>query len=150
MERRCTTAVRTEYERCFFMSDKKYVKSVLKALDVIELLNERGELGVTEIGLLRGLDKSTTFRMLATLKERGYIVTNPQTQKYANSGKFFMLGQGILDRHNVNPLLRLELKRLSEVTGETVNLAVADGLEGLYIDRHETEDSIKLAGALFS
>ena len=129
-------------------ADKKFVRSVLKALSIVELLDERGELGVTEIGSLLGMDKSTTFRLLATLKEKGYITANPRTQKYSNGGKFFMLGQGVLRRHGLNPALGMELKKLAEASGETVNFAVADGTEVVYLASHETEDIVKLAGSI--
>ena len=131
-----------------FDSDKKYVKSVLKALSVIELLDEHGELGVTEIGRMLGLDKSTTFRLLATLKVKNYIASNPRTQKYNNSGKFFMLGQGVLRRRNFNPLLTLELKKLSELTREAVNFAVPDGSEVVYLASFETEEFMKLGSMI--
>ncbi len=130
------------------MSEKQLVKSVIKALSIIELLNEQGELGVTEVGARLGMDKSTTFRLLTTLKEKHYVNADPRTQKYANSGKFITLGQGVLRQYNVNPILRLELKRLSEQTGETVNFAVPDGMEVLYLDSHETADIIKLAARI--
>ena len=130
------------------MPDKKYVKSVIKALAILELLHERGELGVTEIGAALDMDKSTTFRLLSTLREKGFAVAAPGSRKYAVGGKLFMLGQGMLRRHNVNPPLTLELKKLAAATGETVNLAVPDGLDVLYLDRHETKDIIKLAGSI--
>lgn len=130
------------------MSEKQLVKSVIKALSIIELLNQHGKLGVTEIGNMLGMDKSTTFRLLTTLKEKGYVSADPQTQKYGNSGKFLSLAQGITQRHKLNPILRAELKKLSELTGETVNFAVADGDEVLYLDSYETEDLIKLSARI--
>ena len=128
--------------------DKKFVRSVMKALDIVELLDEKGELGVTEIGATLGMDKSTTFRLLATLKEKGYVAANFQTHKYSNAGKFFTLGQGVVRRNGLNPALGLELKKLAELSGETVNFAVADGAEVLYLASHETEDIVKLAGSI--
>ena len=129
-------------------ADKKYVRSVIKALSIIELLNLHGELGVTEIGNLLGMDKSTTFRLLATLKKKQYIATNLSNQKYRLSGKIFMIGQGVARRHGLNPALQLELKMLAEKSGETVNFAVADGAEVVYLACHETEDIVKLAGSI--
>ncbi len=37
----------------------------------------RGELGVTEIDGRLGIDKSTAYRILATLREMGYVRQNP-------------------------------------------------------------------------
>jgi Transcriptional regulator len=130
------------------VADKKFVRSVLKALSIVELLDEKGELGVTEIGTILDMDKSTTFRLLATLKEKGYIAVNSSTQKYSNASKFFILGQSVVRRHGLNPVLGAELKKLAEVSGETVNFAVADGAEVVYLASHETEDIVKLAGSI--
>ncbi|MDR2502865.1 MAG: IclR family transcriptional regulator [Deltaproteobacteria bacterium] len=130
------------------MQDKQFVKSLFKALSIVELLDERGEMGVTEIGRALGLDKSTVFRLLSSLKERGYAAINPHTQKYSNSGKFFILAQGVLRRCKINPLLSPLLQKLAEETGETVNLAAADGDAVLYLASHETDDIVKLASSI--
>lgn len=129
-------------------ADKKFVQSVMKAFSIVELLDEQGEMGVTEIGAALGMDKSTTFRLLATLREKNYITANPATQKYSNGAKFFMLGQGVGRRYGLNPVLGLELKKLADISGETVNFAVADGAEVVYLASHETEDIVKLAGSI--
>lgn len=130
------------------MADKKFVQSVIKALNIIELLDKHKELGVTEIATALGIDKSTAFRLLSTLKEKRFISNNPRTQKYSNSSKLFAIGQEVLRNHNLNTETGLELRKLSERIGETVNLAIPDGLEVLYVDRHETDDFIKLAATI--
>lgn len=130
------------------MPDKKFVQSVMKALSILEFLDGRGDGGVTEIGAALGMDKSTAFRLLATLKEKGYVIANPRTQKYSNGSKLFMLGQGVMRQYGFNPLLDLELRGLAEKSGETVNYAVPDGSEVLYLASHETEDIVKLAGSI--
>ena len=130
------------------MSGKKLVNSVMKALDILELLENHKELGVTEISEQVGYDKSTTFRLLATLKERNFVIQNAKTQKYSNAVKLLILGNGVLRHRNYSHSMRIELKKLAEVTRETVNLAIAEGTDVLYIDQYETEDILKLASAI--
>lgn len=130
------------------MPEKKTVNSVVKALNILELLEKHKELGVTEIGERLGYDKSTTFRLLATLKERNFVVQNAKTQKYSNAIKLLMLGNGVLRHRNYSHSIRIELKKLAQTTRETVNLAIAEGIEVIYIDRYETEDILKLASAI--
>ena len=55
------------------MAKENKLQSVERAFSVIELLDVYGELGVTEIGKRLSLDKSTAFRVLATLRSLGYI-----------------------------------------------------------------------------
>lgn len=130
------------------MPEKKKVNSVLKALSILELLENYKELGVTEISEKIGYDKSTTFRLLSTLKERNFVVQNAKTQKYSNAIKLLMLGNGVLRHRNYNHSIRIELKKLAEMSRETVNLAIAEGIEVIYIDRYETKDILKLANAI--
>ena len=50
------------------------IQSVGRALDIIEALSEEHEgLGVTEISVRIGLHKSTVYRLLSTLSNRGYV-----------------------------------------------------------------------------
>ena len=130
------------------MTEKKRVNSVVKALNILELLEKHKELGVTEIGEALGYDKSTTFRLLTTLKEKNFVIQNAKTQKYANAIKLLMLGNSVLRHRNYSHNIRIELKKLAETTRETVNMAIAEGIEVIYIDRYETEDILKLASAI--
>jgi DNA-binding IclR family transcriptional regulator len=141
-------AVFTGSETRSLMQTKKTVNSVVKALNILELLEKHKELGVTELGEILGYDKSTTFRLLATLKERGFVAQNQKTHKYSNAIKLLLLGNGVLRHRNYSHNVRIELKKLAETTRETVNLAIAEGIEVVYIDRYETEDILKIANAI--
>ena len=48
------------------------IQSVARALDLLEALSE-DPLGLVDLGRRTGLQPSTTHRMLATLKARGYV-----------------------------------------------------------------------------
>ncbi|CAK7057441.1 MAG: Transcriptional regulator KdgR [Desulfovibrio sp.] len=130
------------------MQSKKTVNSVVKALNILELLEKHKELGITEIGAILQYDKSTIFRLLSTLKDRDFVVQNPKTHKYSNAIKLLALGNAVLRHRNFSPNVRIELKKLAETTRETVNLAIAEGVEVIYIDRYETEDILKLASVI--
>ena len=60
------------------------VRSVQVALDVLEAVAfSEEELGVTQIAERLGLTKGSVHRHLLTLVERGYLVQNPVTTRYA-------------------------------------------------------------------
>jgi IclR family transcriptional regulator, KDG regulon repressor len=60
------------------------VRSVQVALDVLETVAfSEEELGVTQIAERLGLTKGSVHRHLLTLVERGYLVQNPVTTRYA-------------------------------------------------------------------
>jgi DNA-binding IclR family transcriptional regulator len=85
----------------------------------------RPELSVTEIAATLGVHKSTASRLAATLERTGFL---------ARSGKRYRLGVeiirlGSLALRGADIVARLQpaMAKLSELTGETINLAVPSG-----------------------
>lgn len=81
-----------------------------------------------------GLNRSTAWRILATLEHHGLVERDPAGNRYG-------LGFGVLKLAAAaghEPLVRRAhpvMRRLAEETGETVNLAVAHRLELVYADQ---------------
>lgn len=68
------------------------VRSVQVALDVLETVAfSDEELGVTQIAERLGLTKGSVHRHLLTLVERGYLVQNPATTRYARGPRSRLL-----------------------------------------------------------
>jgi ribose transport system substrate-binding protein len=60
-----------------------HVEVLGRALDVLDALrNSRTELRLTDIAEKAKLDISTTFRLLRTLEERGYVLRDNKTKKF--------------------------------------------------------------------
>lgn len=126
------------------MSENLLLQSVTRALSVLELLDAHGELGVTEIGQMLSLEKSTAFRLVSTLKACKYIVQNAANSKYSNSYKLFQMGSNVARNTGLPKMGHPFMLELSSRTGEAVNLAVLDGSKALYISKIESTDSIKV------
>jgi DNA-binding IclR family transcriptional regulator len=58
------------------------VQSVDRAISVMELLARRGSSGVTEVANEIGIHKSTAYRLLTTLRNRGLVEQDAVTEKY--------------------------------------------------------------------
>ena len=87
-----------------------------------------------ELADVCGLNRSTAWRILATLEYHGLVERDPDTSRYRLG--FAVLQLAAAAGHE--PLVRLArpvLRRLADATGETVNLAVARGLELVYADQ---------------
>ncbi len=91
----------------------------------------RAELGVTEMAALIGVHKSTASRLAAALERAGLL---------ARSGRRFRLGVEVirlgalaLRSFDLVAAMQPAMDRLSQETGETVNLAVPDGAEILNV-----------------
>ena len=70
------------------------VRSVQLALDVLEAVAFSGEeLGVTQLADRLGVTKGSVHRHLLTLVERGYLVQNPITTRYALGAKSRLLAR---------------------------------------------------------
>lgn len=119
-------------------------KSVLKALEIIELLDLEGALGITEIALRLGMDKSSVFRALNTLKSKYYVRQDPDTLKYSNSFKLFEMGHNVVRETGLPRAASHFMRQLScEVEG-AVNLGVRDGHRAVYIDKIDSESTVRV------
>ena len=55
--------------------DRNSVQSIERAFDIMEAVAvEQNGLGITEIAERTGLHKSTAFRIVSTMIERGYLM----------------------------------------------------------------------------
>lgn len=120
------------------------VQSIERAFAIIELLDARGELGIADISRLLFLERSTVHRIVSTVKSLGYINQNPLNHKYSNSFKFFEIGNDVVKRLGLRQQASPYLRELSEKTHEAVNLAILDGDKVLYIDKIESQSTIKV------
>jgi DNA-binding IclR family transcriptional regulator len=104
------------------------VRSVDRAISIMEILGRDGAAGVTEIARELDVHKSTVFRLIATLEARGIVEQDPVTQKYRLGFAIARLASGLRDDVDVIELARDVCEELSARVDETVNLAMlADG-----------------------
>lgn len=102
------------------------VQSVDRAVSVLEILARHGEAGVTDIADELDVHKSTAFRLLGVLENRGLVA------QAKDRGKYY-LGAGVL-RLAGAAAVRLDIsqegvpvcRELADELGETVNIAVLD------------------------
>lgn len=100
------------------------VKSLHLGLDVLELLvNSGSDKGVTDIAHQLDMTKVRAFRLLSTLVDRGYVVQDPTTSRYAPSIRLFALGQALGDRFDFASAVKPEAERLWDKLGHSVVIA---------------------------
>ena len=120
------------------------VKSLIKALDILELLDVEEELGITEISEMLNLDKSTVHRIISTLRAKGYVQQNASNLKYLNSFKLFEMGNNVVEKLGLRRQAQPYLEGLARITNETVNLAIMYDSSIIYIDKIESSATIKV------
>jgi IclR family KDG regulon transcriptional repressor len=111
---------------------KYVVDAVAKALDVLGCFNGSEGLSLNEISQRVGLNKSRTFRLLCTLRERGYIERNADGSLYRLGMKLFERASNL--HRDLRDLARDFMLDLSHTFNETVNLGILDGDHVLYLD----------------
>ena len=92
-------------------------------------------LGVSDLSRRVGLSRSTTHRYVATLAALGYLQQDVDTRKYRLGPRVLDLGFSAINSMELRHVAAPHLKALSEKTGHTVNMAVLDDTEIVYIER---------------
>ena len=98
----------------------------------------RSLIGVSELS--RGLDlsRSTAHRYVTTLAKLGYLQQDPESKRYRLGPKVLDLGFSALNSMDLLEISAPYLRQLSDETQHTVNLAILDGTEVVYIERCRT------------
>jgi DNA-binding IclR family transcriptional regulator len=128
---------------CALVRRSPSVQSVDRAVSVMEFLSRRGWSGVTEISRELEIHKSTAYRLLTTLRDRGLVEQDARTEKYRLGFGLVLLARAVRADLDILRCARPVCERLSERTGETVTLAVLEGDDAVIIHQ-----SISRASAL--
>jgi DNA-binding IclR family transcriptional regulator len=100
------------------------LRSVERAISVLEVLAARGEAGVTEVAVEIAVHKSTAFRLLGALEGGGLVEQTGHRGKYRLGFGLIPLAGAVSDRLDVVQQGRAVCARLATEVGETVNVAV--------------------------
>lgn len=92
-------------------------------------------IGISELGRELGLTRSTTHRYVATLAELGYLQQDRTTRKYTLGPRVLDLGFTAINSMELRDVAAPHLQRLCDETGHTVNLAILDDVDIVYVER---------------
>lgn len=113
----------------------KTIGAVDRALAILELFSERApELGITEMARMTKLHKSTLAGLVYTLERRGYLFQNQETRKYRLGLRLAERAQVALNKFAVADIARPHMAALLTLHDESINLAVLENTEVIYID----------------
>jgi DNA-binding IclR family transcriptional regulator len=116
-----------------------------KVLKILELLDRSPSgLPLKDIAAQTQLNKSTAHRFLSHLEMEGYLFRDA-LGSYMLGPKMVRMGSGMSFQATLCKICRPTLERVWKLTGETVNLAVLDGTDVLYLDVIESLHTFRLA-----
>src|SRR3546814_4304819 len=117
-------------------SSSNSVRVVKRAFDILEAFDDREPvLSLQKISERINLPKTTTFRLLATMMESGYILQRGN-QEYCLSHKFMRLASVAQSTFEIRDTARPIMEEIRNRTQETDDLSIQTGTTR--IDRKST------------
>src|SRR5439155_1759283 len=96
---------------------------------------DRPALGISELARELDLTRSTTHRYVTTLASLGFLEQDDSTRKYRLGARVLDLGFSMLGSMDLREIAAPFLRRLTDATGHTANLAIRDDTDVILIDR---------------
>jgi DNA-binding IclR family transcriptional regulator len=127
------------------------IRSVAKALTIINILAENQRaMSLAEIAAKIALPKTTIHGLLSTLRDYGYVEQSDFDGNYRLGIILFEIGSKVADNWDVRKVATPYIQKLVDGTGETVHLVRLDKGEVLYIDKHESTQSLRIVSEIGS
>jgi len=110
------------------------VQSLTRALSILNVIADNPPgLSLTAISRALSLAPSTVHRLLTTLQEERYVQYDKDSSHWQIAMRAFVTGNGFLVSRDLSTAARPYMRRLMDLSGETVNLATPDGDKALYL-----------------
>jgi DNA-binding IclR family transcriptional regulator len=125
------------------------LKSLSKIIRILECfsINDRA-LSLADICQRTGLPKSTTHRFLASMRDVGFLDQDRERDRYRLGLRLFEFGNVVLSNMDLHREARPFVDNLQRITGQTIHLAVFDGLRAVVIHRADSTSDNGLASSL--
>jgi len=124
--------------------DEIKVKSLHKAIEVLNCFTEKPSLGVTEISEKLGLYKSNVHSILTTFKAMDYLEQDEESGKYRLGMAVFTLCRALGDSFSITKVAMPYMQELANLTNERVYLGIPDGDEVIYLESMYPAESFNL------
>jgi len=128
------------------MSDAPRVESIDRALNLLTALAEAGPAGssLTELASGTGVNKSTAYRALSTMRAHGFVNQSESNGDYHLGAAAMTLGERFRTPQSLAQSLHPALVTLSREADELVHLGVLIADQVLYIDKVEPDRAIRV------
>ena len=121
------------------------VKSARRVLDVVEFLASRPSgASFPVLGEQLKLPKSSLHSLLSTLTARGWVYLDESSRQYRLGLRVWQIAQNFVYLDSLAHLARAHLTAARDELNETVQLAVLDGIDNVYIAKVEADHPLRL------
>jgi len=119
---------------------KDLVHSLHKMARILQCFSKHDRtLTLSAIQARTGFPKATTHRLLATMREIGFVEQDRDRDRYRLGLRLFELGSLYLANMDLHREAQGQVERLAKISGETVHLCIFDGLLAVFVDRKEMD-----------
>lgn len=126
------------------MADSGSLSSVRNAARVLKAFtSSHRTYGVSELARRLGLSTSTVHRLLTTLESEHLIEQDEATGKYRLGLAIYDLTAAVAPGYDLSEALLPPMTILRNRTGETVQVAVLDGRQVVYIERLDSPHTLR-------
>ena len=115
-------------------NDRIKVKSLEKAIKVLDCFVDQEGLSVTEISEKLDLYKSNVHNILATFKAMGYLEQDEETDLYYLGAGVLRLGRALGRRFRIGKVAQPYMQALANLVEENVFLAIPNDDCAMYLD----------------
>ena len=121
------------------------VQSLCRALSILNVIAEEDRgMTMTDIAQRASLPLSTTHRLLTTLQHERYVRFDNEQSLWMMGVQAFIIGNAFVRSRDIIATSRPHMIGLMEKSGETVNLAVADQGECIYLAQVECRQMMRV------
>ena len=122
------------------------VQVIARAADMLrQLATEPHGLTLSQLVARTGLPRSTVHRIVGALTEEGFVGVSPSGQFRIGPS---LIGLAVASRRDLRHEVAPYLQRLSHELHETVDLAVLDGGDVLFIDQYTSQRTLRIVSEI--
>ncbi len=121
------------------------VQSLIRALGLLNRIAEAPDgASLTDLAQQVGLATSTAHRLLTTLEQERYVRFNHEQRLWTVGVQAFVTGCTFTKTRSLVALARPHMRHLMEEGGETVNLAIVDEGQAVYLAQIECSQMMRV------
>ena len=115
------------------------LKSLVKIVRILDCFSTvKRSLSLTELCAATGYPRSTTHRLISSMRDVGLLNQERQRDSYRLGLKLFELGNIVLANMDLHREARRHVEALSRISGQIVHLALFDGRQAVVIHRADS------------
>jgi IclR family transcriptional regulator, KDG regulon repressor len=120
------------------------IAAVDRTLDLLEALSRLGPASLAALAESAGCTRTAAFRLLRTLKSRGFTIQDEARGLWRLGARWSALGRAAADQGALAATAMPFMTALGKATGENVYLRVRDGMESETVAIYQTDPAIRM------